>query len=142
MFNVAQNCDIIWILQQESNENDLLDQKSTIKIGIQPILLRNMVNFKLNNLRGYKSLDENTHMKELTKCVVDFRFPALTLSPNLSSCLSRSELGSHFDHHSSRVSAYDNVVNNNNNKPVSICLNGSGNSDNDDALVRYHSIMV
>lgn len=64
------------------------------------------------------------------------RFPALRLSPNLAGCHHPSDPVTRSDYnHSSRVSAYDNVVNNNNHKPVSVCLNGSGNSDNDDALV-------
>lgn len=69
-----------------------------------------------------------------TLCGCLCRFPALRLSPNLhhpSDPLTRSDYN-----HSSRVSAYDNVVNNNH-KPVSVCLNGSGNSDNDDALVSF-----
>lgn len=64
------------------------------------------------------------------------RFPALRLSPNLAGCHHPCDPVTRSDYnHSSRVSAYDNVVNNNNHKPVSVCLNGSGNSDNDDALV-------
>lgn len=63
-----------------------------------------------------------------------FRFPALRLSPELSGN-NRGESGQRTElsgNSGSRVSAYDNVINNNKN---STCLNGSNNSDNDDTQV-------
>ncbi|XP_046663899.1 protein sprint isoform X2 [Homalodisca vitripennis] len=70
--------------------------------------------------------------------IISQRFPELRLSPNLSHSHKGGDPNSSSDsNNGSRVSAYDNVVNNNNHKPVSICLNGSGNSDNDDALTVF-----
>lgn len=63
--------------------------------------------------------------------IIAQRFPALRLSPELLGSnrgepSQRTELSGNSG---SRVSAYDNVINNNKN---STCLNGSNNSDNDD----------
>uniref|UniRef100_A0A1B6C8N4 Protein sprint n=1 Tax=Clastoptera arizonana TaxID=38151 RepID=A0A1B6C8N4_9HEMI len=65
--------------------------------------------------------------------IIAQRFPTLRLSPELNTNHNRTDPALKSDSSGisgSRVSAYDNVINNNNKN--SVCLNGSVNSDNDD----------